>query len=141
LKDVEYLTDQSRTVSSAVGAEAPLLGLAGVPVPSPLDPGAKIEYAKEWAKQDSASIQSEMIYAIQYREVRVKMGHRSALTQKIFWEQIFGERGASDDEMGDVDDTVIEAQLLDDVEDTPGLSSVGKVEEGFDICVVEQAEK
>lgn len=77
--------------------------------------------------KNTASVPDERIYGVQYREVKLRKGHSSnpvdaSLTSKIWWEQICSLRNASDVDMDDDHEEIIEAHLLDGIEN---LSETG----------------
>jgi hypothetical protein len=124
LRDVDIKLNTSWKVGAGAGVEASLLlATAGIPMPTPLDPGARADCSIEGEVKNEGSVADEKIYAIQYREVKLRKlipsrASAPVLTGKIWWEQICSDRGAEDDEMDQDDDEIIEAQLLDGVEDT-----------------------
>jgi hypothetical protein len=129
LKDVELTMDKSWKLGVGAGAQVPFLAAAGVPVSTPLDTGAKADCSIERGSKNVGSVLDEKVYGVQYREIRLRkvLSSRSSapnLTTKIFWEQICSDRGASDAEMDDDEDEMIEAQLLEGIEDVEELSSV-----------------
>lgn len=134
LKDVELTMDKSWKLGVGAGAQLPFLAAAGVPLSTPLDPGAKADYSIERGSKNVGSVPDEKVYGVQYREIRLRkvlssMSSAPNLTTKIFWEQIYSDRGASDAEMDDDEDEMIEAQLLEGIEDVEELSSVAAEDE------------
>jgi len=129
LRDVDIDVDRSHTVGNGAGVQAPLLAAAGIPIPTSLDPGAKAEYFRERGVKDTASVPDEKIYGVQYREIKLRKRDSSkpvavSLTSKIWWEEICSLRNAYDVDMDDNHEEIIDAYLLDGIDN---LSETGVV--------------
>ena len=122
LRDVDFEHEKELHIENGLGFEAPVLTAAGVPLPTVLDPAAKLEYLVERGTTQKIDIPDEKVYAVQYREVRLRKGTSSSspsydLTSKILWEQIYSDRDASAEDMDEDEEETVEAGLLGAFED------------------------
>jgi hypothetical protein len=112
---IETLTDAAVELhrgwegSGGAGAELPILAVTGVPIPTPLDPGAEANCSVRRDVQLKYDIQGEKVFSIQYREIKLRKHHfgpsvEARLTSKTWWEQICSDRSAAD--MEDEEETI-----------------------------------
>ena len=138
LTNVSVHDTNSNEYGTGGDLQAPLLAAAGVPLPGLLDPGLSAKTTISRDVKDNYKIPDEMIYSVQYREVKLKKGEtkhlsEAKLTSKTWWEQICSDRSGGD--LDDEDDTVIVADMLDTSETPAGLEEGGQ--EGEDIYFLE----
>ncbi|KAF2233815.1 hypothetical protein EV356DRAFT_188159 [Viridothelium virens] len=128
LSNVDIKTDVTWKLGNGAGAQIPLLAASSVPLPTPLDPAAKADYSVERGLTNAGNLPEEKVYGIQYREIKLKKGTRStvsnaSLRSKIWWEQICTDRDASGMDMDDEEEDAIEAELLDGLTDSTEIPS------------------
>lgn len=132
-------TDQ-HTHSVGGKLEMPLLSIAGVPIPSPLDPSADATSSRDSSHERAISVPETMVFAIQYSQVKLLKRKRSevskasdfALGSKARWTALWEMRGPAGPESVDEDsydeysedaesedevEEVFEVELADDSED------------------------
>jgi hypothetical protein len=142
LTNVSVHDTHSNKFGTGGSIQAPLLAAAGIPLPGPLNPGLSAKTSISRDVKDNYKIPDEMIYSVQYREVKLKKGEtkqlsEAKLTSKTWWEQICSDRSGGD--LDEEDDTVIIADMLDIKETPPGLEEGG--EEGEDTYFLEMKPK
>jgi hypothetical protein len=120
---VEVTFDKGFQVRVGGDVQAPVLSATGLPIPTPLDPGAKVDYSIERGKENKYQIQDEKIYSVRYREIKLKKSDSpkqvNALpSSKVWWEQVTSDRTVAEEDDLDEDNTdFIEADILEGIED------------------------
>jgi hypothetical protein len=132
LTDVDVDVTQGWKVGAGAGVQAPILAAAGIPIPPPLDPEAKGDISIEREYQMKMEIPDEKIHCAQYRQIKLKRATdktnvSAKVRNKVWWEQVYSERGAAEDEMDDDDvEAVIEADLKEGFDE--GLNKYAHLE-------------
>ena len=156
LTNTKIRSIDQHTHSVGGGLEMPLLSIAGVPLPTPLDPSAEATTSRDSSHERAVSVPERMVFAIQYSRVKLLKRKRSevakapdyGLGSKATWTALWEMRGPSEEQRGyreesededstdtydedaeveDEDEDVFEVELADDSEDE-GLSDDDDVE-------------
>lgn len=112
ITDVLVLTNtkirsvDQHTHSVGGGFEMPLLSIAGVPLPTPLDPNAEASTSRDSSHERAVSVPERMVFAIQYSRVKLLKRKRSELAKasdyglgsKATWTALWEMRGPSEEE-------------------------------------------
>ena len=95
----------------SVGAEAtvPVLSLAGIPMPIPLDPGVEATTARDSRHERAMSVPDKMVFAVQYSRVKVLKRKRRELSKdpdyalhaKATWTPLWEIRGEVEESISD----------------------------------------
>lgn len=117
ITDVLILTDAKIKAvdkhTHSIGGEfsAPVLSIAGVTIPTPLDPSVGAATARHSSHEAAVSIPDKMVFAIQYSQVKLLKRKRSELAKanyelrsKASWTPLWKMRGASEEHRIDSDE-------------------------------------
>ena len=139
LTDAKIKSVDKHTHSLGGDVSAPVLSIAGVAIPTPLDPSVGASTARDSSHEIAVSVPEETVFAIQYSQVKLLKRKRSELAKaadyglrsKATWTPLWEMRGAteqrridsdeeSDDEYdeepepGEDDEEVLEVALTDE---------------------------
>ncbi|KAL8737429.1 MAG: hypothetical protein Q9181_001675 [Wetmoreana brouardii] len=86
-------------------ASAPVMSLAGVPIPTPLDPSVGAATARDSRHERSMTVPDKMVFAVQYSRVKILKRRRGNLSNdtgyrfgsKATWTPLWEMRGKADE--------------------------------------------
>jgi hypothetical protein len=125
LTKLEVSIEKSFKVETGAGIQAPVLSAAGLPIATPVDPAAKVDYSIERCREDKYHILDERVFSVRYREIKLKKSDTpgkidATPSSKIWWEPMMSDRTVEDEDELEEDSTdYIEADMLDGMEKLP----------------------
>ena len=112
LTDTKIKSVDKHTHSMGGEVSAPVLSIAGVTIPTPLDPSVGATTARSSTHEKAVSILERMVFAIQYSQVKILKRKRSevakaadyGLHSKATWTPLWEMRGAPEEHRIDRDE-------------------------------------
>ena len=115
LSDTQITVEEQKSFSLGAGATLSVLLPAGVPLPTPLDPGVEAEIETSRGTHHGAKVPDERVFQVQYWEVKLNGKRQSdvpidflRLKSKARWVQTIQFRSGSADDEGEALEATLE---------------------------------